>query len=89
MKEHTKEDKPEFVGPHNRVLSYLPLSHSAGLVADIISQLLNGSAIYFARPDVFAKATLLDSLKWCRPTCFMAVPRIYEKFEEGLLAAAA
>jgi long-subunit acyl-CoA synthetase (AMP-forming) len=27
---------------------------------------------------------LVESLKWARPTMFMAVPRIWEKFEDKL-----
>ena len=34
-----------------KVLSYLPLSHIAGLATDLIGPLLGGSQIYFARPD--------------------------------------
>ena len=31
--------------------------------------------------------TLVESLLWARPTVFMAVPRIFEKFEEKLKEA--
>ena len=34
-----------------KVLSYLPLSHIAGLATDLIGPLIGGSQIYFARPD--------------------------------------
>lgn len=34
-----------------RVVSYLPLSHIAGLVNDVISQIYVGHKVYFARPD--------------------------------------
>lgn len=30
-------DRPDLIGPQNRVVSYLPLSHIAGLAVDIIA----------------------------------------------------
>lgn len=39
------------IGPNNRVVSYLPLSHIAGLQVDIIGHMFNGHELYFARPD--------------------------------------
>jgi len=33
--------------------------------------------------------TLVETLRWVRPTVFFAVPRIYEKFEEKLREAVA
>lgn len=34
-----------------RVVSYLPLSHIAGLINDVISHAYVGHKVYFARPD--------------------------------------
>jgi len=34
-----------------RVVSYLPLSHIAGFGMDVMSSLIVGSSLYFARPD--------------------------------------
>lgn len=42
---------PKFVAHENRIVSYLPLSHIAGLTTDIMMQLLGGCEVYFARPD--------------------------------------
>ena len=36
MMELLTQEKPEMVGPQNRIVSYLPLSHIAGLFSDII-----------------------------------------------------
>jgi long-chain-fatty-acid--CoA ligase ACSBG len=42
-----------------------------------------GSAVYFARPDALS-GTLVETLKYVKPTIFFAVPRVYEKFEEKI-----
>lgn len=42
---------PDLIGPHNRVVSYLPLSHIAGLCFDVLSHYYNGHELFFARPD--------------------------------------
>ena len=36
---------------HERVVSYLPLSHSAGQVYDLSFNLVGRAQMYFARPD--------------------------------------
>ena len=69
-------------------MSYLPLSHIAGLVFDVLTQTFIGSRLYFARPDAL-QGTLLQTLQWARPTYFLAVPRVWEKFEEKLKDIAA
>ena len=51
MKSVLQRDKPDAIGPHNRVVSYLPLSHIAGLCFDILLHLINVSELFFARPD--------------------------------------
>ena len=88
MMELLTEEKPELVGPSNRLVSYLPLSHIAGLFSDILMHLMHGCELYFARPDAL-QGTLVDTMKYARPTAFFAVPRVWEKFEERLKAAAA
>jgi long-chain-fatty-acid--CoA ligase ACSBG len=35
----------------DRIVSYLPLSHIAGLIFDVLSHVLVGFKIYFAKPD--------------------------------------
>ena len=79
---------PEAVGPENRIVSYLPLSHIAGLAFDILTHLFNVSELFFARPDAL-QGTLVETLKWAKPTAFFAVPRVWEKFEERLKEIAA
>ena len=82
MHEVTKFD-PGFPIIANRIVSYLPLSHIAGLAVDVIAQIAFGHEVYYARPDALA-GTLALTLNWARPTLFFAVPRVWEKFEEKL-----
>ena len=81
-------EKPSMVGPHNRIVSYLPLSHIAGLAFDILTHFYNVSELYFAKPDAL-QGTLVETLQWARPTAFFAVPRVWEKFEDKLKEVAA
>ena len=47
-----------------------------------------GCQVYFAKPDAL-QGTLVETLNWARPTMFLAVPRVWEKFEDKLKAIAA
>ena len=87
MMELVASEKPELTGPQNRLVSYLPLSHIAGLCGDIMTHLFHCCELYFARPDALS-GTLVDTLKYARPTMFFAVPRVWEKFEDKLKEAA-
>jgi long-chain-fatty-acid--CoA ligase ACSBG len=49
----------------------------------MIGSLLFGSSLYFARPDAL-QGSLVETLQWARPTLFLAVPRVWEKFEDKL-----
>eukprot|EP00933_Yihiella_yeosuensis_P033483 TRINITY_DN27187_c0_g1_i1.p1 TRINITY_DN27187_c0_g1~~TRINITY_DN27187_c0_g1_i1.p1 ORF type:complete len:738 (+),score=189.24 TRINITY_DN27187_c0_g1_i1:74-2287(+) len=78
-----------------RVLSYLPLSHIAGGLMDILNPVyfagknkLKG-CIYFARPYDLKEMTLANRIQTCRPTIFLAVPRVYEKMQARMLAVGA
>jgi len=71
-----------------RSVSYLPLSHIAGFIADVLTPLVEGVCVYYAKPDAL-QGSLLDTLVWARPTFFLAVPRIWEKIEEKLKDVAA
>jgi|TARA_B110001450_G_C17619057_1_gene480432 long-chain-fatty-acid--CoA ligase ACSBG len=68
------------------MVSYLPLSHIAGLQSDLVGTMLAGSTIFFARPDAL-QGTLTASIQWAKPTLFFTVPRVWEKFEDALKAA--
>ncbi|KAM6944713.1 long-chain-fatty-acid--CoA ligase ACSBG2-like isoform 1-T2 [Lycodopsis pacificus] len=71
-----------------RMVSYLPLSHSAGQLVDIWASILCAMTIYFAEPDAL-KGSLVNTLKEVRPTCFVGVPRVWEKMQEKMKAVGA
>ncbi len=69
-------------GERSRILSYLPLSHVAERTLVEHGLLATGMHVYFAESlDTFA-----SDLKRARPTIFFAVPRIWVKFQQGVLA---
>ena len=55
---------------------------------DLTNLIILGSKLYFAKRDAL-QGTLVETLQWCRPTLFLAVPRVWEKFEDKLKAIAA
>lgn len=73
------------LGPDDRILSYLPLSHIAAQMLDIHAPMASGMCVYFAQPDAL-KGSLGASLKDCRPTVFFGVPRVWEKIAEKMQA---
>jgi long-chain-fatty-acid--CoA ligase ACSBG len=78
-----------------RVLSYLPLSHVAGLCMDIVmpvsvADLKVGTVeLYFARPYDLKAGTLAGRLKFVKPTAFLGVPRVWEKIGDKVKAKGA
>jgi long-chain-fatty-acid--CoA ligase ACSBG len=75
-----------------RVLSYLPLSHVAGCMVDIVCPILTSARtpawveVSFARPYDLKLGTLGDRLRSVRPTMFLGVPRVWEKIAEKMKA---
>ena len=45
------------------LVSYLPLSHVAGLLFDVLNQINSGCTVYFARPDALQGSLVLTLLK--------------------------
>jgi len=84
-----------FEGGGARILSYLPLSHIAGGLMDILvpvyyaGALKLPSTIYFARPYDLKEMTLAARIGFVRPTMFLAVPRVYEKMQAKMMAVGA
>ena len=70
-----------FSYPHHRFFSYLPLNHIAERMIVEAAAILTGGTISFAESiDSFAQ-----NLRDTQPTIFMAVPRIWSKFQLALL----
>ena len=67
--------------PETRFISYLPLCHIAERNFVEFAATAAGGTIYFVEHlDTFSK-----NLASARPTHFLAVPRIWAKFQEGIL----
>jgi len=73
------------VGPGDRFLSFLPLSHIAERCVSHVGQIISGGETWFAR----SLATVAEDLRACRPTIFFAVPRVWEKFQNEVEATLA
>lgn len=78
-----------------RIISYLPLSHVAGMLVDIIGP-MNMTATRkgwcssnFARPYDLKVGTIGERLRCIRPTMFLGVPRVWEKIAEKMQAMGA
>merc|ERR1719412_3112631 len=78
-----------------RVLSYLPLSHIAGLAVDVGGQIMIGAltksnnCVFFARPYDLKVGTIKDRLCIARPTLFIGVPLVWEKMADRIRAIGA
>lgn len=64
-------------------ISYLPLNHIAAQLMDIYVPIGVGGLVHCARPDAL-KGSLRESLKICKPTVFIGVPRVWQKLKEGI-----
>lgn len=78
----------DFTKGGERIVSYLPLSHIAGKMADIFLALEIGATVYFADKNAM-KGTLIQTLLSARPTFFFGVPRVYEKIQEKMMSIGA
>ena len=65
-----------------RAVSYLPLCHQAEQLVTNVGALETGGEIFFC-PDM---TKVKDALLHAHPTLFLAVPRVWEKFEAALRA---
>jgi long-subunit acyl-CoA synthetase (AMP-forming) len=73
------------LGPDDFSVSYLPLSHVAEQILTI------HAPMKFGGPTVFAESleTMASTLLEVRPSLFFGVPRVWEKIQEKIEAAAA
>ena len=76
---HLEVDRPL------RLVSYLPLAHIAERYVSHWGSLYRGDLVYFC-PD---QAQLLPALHEARPTFFVGVPRVWEKFQAAIVAGLA
>lgn len=78
-----------------RILSYLPLSHVAGMMLDIITPVATTSVgpghctLYFARPYDLKVGAIKDRLNVAKPTLFLGVPLVWEKIADKIRAIGA
>ncbi len=70
------------LGPADRLLSYLPLSHIAEQMFSIHGPITAGAPVYFAR----SREALVEDMKSVQPTVFFGVPRVWEKVQARLAA---
>ena len=82
----------ESTGMQERVLSFLPLSHVAGMMMDIVIPLVLAAkrpgymSVAFARPYDLKMGSIGDRLRTVEPTVFLGVPRVWEKIAEKMKA---
>ncbi|MBZ2169995.1 AMP-binding protein [Marinobacter sp. F4216] len=69
------------LGPKERMLSYLPLAHVFERTFVELGSLYAGFELYFAE----SLDTFVQDLQRARPTLFLSVPRLWVKFQHGVL----
>jgi len=66
----------------DRVMSYLPLAHITERALIQLSGYYSGMKLFFVESlDTFVRDT-----KYCNPTLFVSVPRLWTKFQMGILS---
>lgn len=69
------------LGEQDRLLSYLPLAHITERVLIEMAALQSGMTLYFIESlDTFQR-----DVQQCQPTLFVSVPRLWTKFQHGIL----
>ncbi|MEW5421637.1 long-chain fatty acid--CoA ligase [Amorphus sp. 3PC139-8] len=67
-------------GPHSTHLSYLPLCHVAEQIFTTIGPVYAGGRVSFGE----SLRTVQEDLREVAPTCFLGVPRIWEKLHSAI-----
>ena len=70
------------ISSNDRFFSYLPLSHVAERLLIELGSLYSGGQVAFAESLESFKKNIIE----VKPTIFLAVPRIWQKFQQGVLA---
>jgi long-chain acyl-CoA synthetase len=68
------------VGPHDTILSYLPLCHVAEKLFTLFLPLAAGCVVHFGE----SLDTVREDLREVSPTVFLGVPRIWEKMHASI-----
>ncbi|RMG98012.1 MAG: AMP-binding acetyl-CoA synthetase [Deltaproteobacteria bacterium] len=68
------------IGAEDRMLSYLPLAHVFERWIVEHASLFSGMQLYFAE----SLDTFVQDLQRARPTLFVSVPRLWQKFQSGV-----
>jgi long-subunit acyl-CoA synthetase (AMP-forming) len=79
------EISKEPMGPDDQLVSYLPLSHVAEQVVSVHAPMQFGGCVWFVQE----LDRLGETLQQARPSLFFAVPRVWEKIQARIVAAAA
>ena len=69
------------IGPGDQFFSYLPLSHAAERFLVQFNSLYSGAPVAF----VESLETFASDLRHVRPTVFFSVPRLWTRFQQGVL----
>jgi long-chain acyl-CoA synthetase len=69
------------IGPRDQFFSYLPLSHAAERFLVEFNSLYSGAPVAF----VESLETFASDLRHIRPTVFFSVPRLWTRFQQGVL----
>ncbi|MWV15843.1 AMP-binding protein [Pseudomonas sp. L-22-4S-12] len=69
------------IGPRDQFFSYLPLSHAAERFLVEFNSLYSGASVAF----VESLETFASDLRHIRPTVFFSVPRLWTRFQQGVL----
>jgi len=73
-----------------RIISYLPLSHIAGMMVDLVCPIVSAArtrswtTVFFARPYDFKVGSFKHRLVVARPTIFLGVPLVWEKLADAI-----
>lgn len=70
------------VNQEDRILSYLPLAHITERLLVEMSSLYSGLEIFF----IESLDTFKTDIQRCKPTLFISVPRLWTRFQMGILA---
>jgi long-chain acyl-CoA synthetase len=73
---------PEYAGPNERVLNYLPPEHGFGRTFDIWMPIETGAVVYIGE----GPAKMMEAFREVQPTLLVAAPRTLEKYATEALA---